>query len=86
MGDIPEKNWYSSIMIKKPEILKQFDEQFISSQGRVSYEQSRCLFSAMWREGVTLGVLPPADPLEGIEVDIHIARILNSCLTKPSSE
>jgi len=26
----------------------------------------------MWKEGVSLGVLPPKDPLEGIDVDIKI--------------
>jgi hypothetical protein len=31
----------------------------------------------MWQEGVLLGVLPLKDPLEDIEVDIRIARILN---------
>jgi hypothetical protein len=31
----------------------------------------------MWREGLTLGVLPLEDPLEGIEVDVRLARILN---------
>jgi len=33
----------------------------------------------MWEEGISLGVLPPKHPLEGIEVDIKIARIIN-CL------
>jgi len=34
----------------------------------------------MWNHGVKLGVLPPKEPLEGIETDIKIARVLNSCL------
>jgi hypothetical protein len=72
-------------MIKNTETLRKFESKFISGQGSISYGQSRKLFAAMWKEGVTLGVLPPADPLAGIEVDIRIARILNSCLTKPSS-
>jgi hypothetical protein len=36
------------------------------------------LFTEMWNEGVKLGNLPPQDPLEGIEVDIKIAKILSS--------
>ncbi len=71
-------------MIKNPEILENFESDFLRNRGRLSHEQSRKLFASMWREGVALGVLPPADPLEGIEVDIRVARILNSCLTKPS--
>jgi hypothetical protein len=70
-------------MIKDAEILGKFERNFISSQGRLPYEQSRKLFAAMWKEGVTIGVLPPVDPLAGVEVDIRMARILNSCLTKP---
>ena len=34
----------------------------------------------MWEEGIKLGVLPPKKPLEGIETDIKIAAVLNSCL------
>lgn len=70
-------------MIKDPEMLRKFECDFIGGQGRIPYEQSRKLFAAMWKEGVTLGVFPPADPLAGVEVDIRMARILNTCLTKP---
>lgn len=83
MRDIPGKLWYTFIMIKDSEILRKFECNFISGQGRIPYEQSRKLFTAMWKEGVTLGVFPPADPLAGVEVDIRMARILNTCLTKP---
>lgn len=72
-------------MIKNPEILENFESDFIRNRGRLSHEQSRKLFSAMWKEAMLFGVFPPSDPLEGIEVDIRVARILNSCLTKPSS-
>ena len=70
-------------MIKGAEILAEFERNFIRGQGCLSYAQSRKLFTAMWEDGVTLGVFPPFDPLAGIEVDIRIARILNTCLTKP---
>jgi len=69
-------------MIKDSEMLRKFENDFTGSQGRIPYERSRDLFAAMWKEGVMFGVFPPADPLEGVEVDIRIARILNSCLTK----
>ena len=70
-------------MIKDVEILRKFERNFASSQGRLPYAQSRKLFAAMWKEGVTLGVFPSVDPLAGVDVDIRIARILNTCLTKP---
>lgn len=69
-------------MIKNIEILQQFEDRFISGQGKVPHEKARELFSALWREGVMLGVLPSADPMADIEVDIRMARILNSCSIK----
>ena len=69
-------------MIKNSDILRKFESSFICDQGRLSYGQSRKLFTAMWKEGVVLGVFPSVDPQEGVDVDIRIARILNTCLTK----
>lgn len=57
------------------------EREFISKQ-RLSYKQSLQIFESMWNEGVQLGVLPPKEPSEGIEVDIKIAKVLNSCLKK----
>jgi hypothetical protein len=51
----------------------------VTCEEKLSFSKALALFEAMWKEGVALGVLPPKDPLEGIEVDIRIARILN-CL------
>jgi len=69
-------------MIKNAYILRKFEDDLIRSETKRSAEQSLQLVTAMWKEGVVLGVLPPSDPWEGIDVDIRIARILNSCLTK----
>lgn len=67
-------------MIKNPEILKRFEDNFMRDEGRLSFCNAMKIFDAMWHEGVTLGILPPKEPLEGIDVDIKIAKILNSCL------
>jgi len=69
-------------MINDVEILRKFECNFISGQGSLTYEQSLKLFTAMWEEGVMLGLFPPVDPMAGIDVDIRISRILNTCLTK----
>jgi hypothetical protein len=71
-------------MIKNPKKFKKFQDNFIKDKGKLSFDQSIKLFTSMWNEGVKLGVLPPKDPLEGIEVDIKIAKELNSCLKKSS--
>ncbi len=64
-------------MIKNPEILRRFEKEELRKQ-KIDYFQSLRIFEALWNEGVTLGVLPLKDPLEDIETDIRIARILNS--------
>ncbi len=69
-------------MIKNPEIVKHLEDEFLKDQRKLSYSQSLKLFTAMWHEAVSLGAFPPEDPLEGIETDIKIARILNSCLKR----
>ena len=83
MRDIPGKFWYTSITTKDAEILRKFERNFAGGPGRLPCAQSRKLFASMWQEGVTLGVFPSVDPLAGVEVDIRIARTLNTCLTKP---
>jgi hypothetical protein len=71
-------------MIKNSKLLKKLEEDFICNKGRLNYKKSIEVFTDMWNEGVRLGVLPLKDPLEGIDVDIKVARILNSCLKKSS--
>ena len=63
-------------MIKNPDILKRFEKEY-SRKEKLPFKQALAIFEDMWKEGVTLGVLPPRNPLEGIETDIRIARILN---------
>ncbi len=57
-----------------------YEDEFLR-KSTLSYEQSLKLLDGMWEMGIALGVLPPEDPLEGIEVDIKVARVVN-CLKK----
>lgn len=68
-------------MIKDAKALQRLEDSVIRG-GSLSYPQALKLFEAMWQEGVALGVLPSKDPLEEIDVDIKIAKILNSCSKK----
>jgi hypothetical protein len=72
-------------MIRDAGMLKRFEDSVIRG-GKLSHSQALVLFEAMWQEGVTLGILPPKDPLEGIEVDMRIARIVNVCSKKSSHD
>ena len=44
---------------------------------------SRAVFDAILAEACAVGALPPADPLEGIEADIALARVLHAA--RPAS-
>lgn len=63
-------------MIKKRKLLLEFEREFIQTE-KTDYFKSLRLFEEMWNEGLFLKILPLKDPLEGIEVDLRIARIIN---------
>jgi len=63
-------------MIRDSELLTKFEREYLR-QDKTDYFDSLRLFEEMWKEGLFLGVLPSKYPLEGIEVDLRIARILN---------
>ncbi len=65
-------------MIKDIEYFEKFETEFISKQ-EFSYEDALRIIESLWEEGMILKVLPPKDPIEGIETDIKIAKILNLC-------
>lgn len=65
-------------MVKDTRLLAEFEDEQLRKE-RLSYAQALKIFEAMWKEAVNLGILPSKDPLEGIEKDIELARILNSC-------
>ncbi len=67
-------------MIKHPDMVKKTEEDFLKEEGEIGYLRSLKIVESLYNEAVHLGALPLKDPLEGIEVDIRIARILNSCL------
>lgn len=43
----------------------------------VDYLRNLAIFEALYEEAVRLGVLPPRDPLEGLEEKIRLAKALN---------
>lgn len=67
-------------LIKDAKLLAEFEENELRKE-KTDYLNALRIFEAMWKEAKLLGVLPLKDPLEGIEVDIKIARILNDVRT-----
>lgn len=70
-------------MIRDVGALQSFEEEF-ALRHRLSHGQALAIVDALWAEGRALGVLPPGDPMAGIEVDIRMAAVLNSCSKKSS--
>ena len=63
-------------MIRNPWLLRRFDDEQ-ARRGRPDYATNLGIFTALWEEARALGVLPLADPLEGIATDIRLAEVLN---------
>ncbi len=64
-------------MIKDKKSWEEFESKLIRS-GKPDYESNFRIFEDMYNYAKLIGAFPPKDPLDGIEVDIEIARILNS--------
>ncbi len=54
------------------------DGERIGAQKQAEFEKKFAILDGLYREAVLLGVFPLKDPLEGLEVDIKLARALNS--------
>jgi len=63
-------------MIKNKEILNEFEKEMI--QKKSDYFENLKIFEQMWIYATELGVLPLKDPLEDIEKNIKLAKLLNS--------
>lgn len=64
-------------MIKNYDKLRKFEDSLIRAQ-KADYFQNLRIFEGLYKEAVALGALPLKDPLEGIDVDIRLAKSLNS--------
>jgi hypothetical protein len=64
-------------MIKNPKTLEKFEKKNIK-KNNLTFKEKLNIYENLWTEALLMKVLPSKDPLEGIETDIEIARILNS--------
>ncbi len=69
-------------MIKNPDLLQKFEDEF-TQQEKADFLINIRLVDAMYKETVSLGIIPLKDPLEGIEIDIKIAEVINSVSSRP---
>lgn len=63
-------------MIKPTSKLDNFYRQLIKEE-KISYKKALSIFEAMYREAVSLGIINSENILEGLEVDLRIAKAIN---------
>jgi len=63
-------------MIRDRAFWNEWEDRYVSSQPADFHANLR-LVEAMYEHARALGIFPLADPLEGLETDIHVARVLN---------
>ena len=63
-------------MIRDSELLEALDRR-LTPRSPPDYHENLRIFEQLLAYAQALGALPLADPLEGIETDIRLARILN---------
>jgi hypothetical protein len=57
--------------------VQKFEKEYLK-RTKLNIKQNFEIAEALYREAVALGAIPMKDPLDGIEVDIKIARMVNS--------
>jgi hypothetical protein len=63
-------------LIRRDRVLDQFELRILKKE-KADYRKNLALVEAMFEEARRFGVFPSCDPLEGIDVDIRIARAIN---------
>jgi hypothetical protein len=56
---------------------QKFEMELVKRE-KADIERNFRIVDALYNEAVTLGIIPLKDPLDGIEVDLRIAKVVNS--------
>lgn len=63
--------------LRKRRELETFELDFVREE-KVDLVRNFYIVEALYKEAVTLGIIPLKNPLDGIEVDLKIAKVVNS--------
>jgi hypothetical protein len=63
-------------MIKDVQFWREWEDEYLRNQP-ADFARNLALVEAMYKHARALGAFPPADPWEGIEAKIRIARAFN---------
>lgn len=64
-------------MIKNPKKLREFEQNLII-EDKTSISQKFRLLDALFEEARALRIFPLKNPLEGLDTDIKVAKVVNS--------
>jgi hypothetical protein len=70
------------LMIKNSQKLKKFEDEYLQKE-KSDISRNFQILDALFKEALALGIFPLKNPLEGIEVDIKIAKVVNSVSKTP---
>ena len=73
------------MMLKNVSLVEDFKKVQLQKEPPDYFRHLR-IFEALYREATQLGVLPLKDPLEGIDVDIRLAMVLNVRTAAPKDQ
>ncbi len=63
-------------MIRNPEMVREFEDKRVA-RDPADYHANLRVFEALWEHARRLGALPPREPLDGLDVDLRLAKYLN---------
>lgn len=69
-------------MIKNPDLLQNLEDERLQRE-KADFLKNMRLMEGMYWEAVSLGVFPLKDSLDGVEIDIRIAEVINSVSSSP---
>ena len=69
-------------MITNRSELEEFEKELWRKE-KVDLLKNLSILNAMYNEAVALGIIPMKNPLDGLEVDIKIARVVNNVPEAP---
>lgn len=62
-------------MVKNAELLDRFEREIINK--KPDFQKNLEIYEAMLEEARLLGIFPLKDPMDGVDDDIRVSRILN---------
>jgi predicted RNase H-related nuclease YkuK (DUF458 family) len=67
-------------MIRNRHKLNKFHQKLIKEEN-ISYKKALSIYEALHKEAVSLGVISSENILEGLEVDLRIAKTVNGLIS-----